>query len=835
MKKGRQRKILLRITAIFIISFVIIMALGTVVLIDVLIKPVEKMENMSVRNDLSNIHKAVGSKLDYLSILAKDWAVGDDTYQFIQDGNDDYRQSNLQDYNFANLNVNMILYLNNDGQMVYGKMADLEKGTTHAVSQSILDRLPGLKPLWIIDPDYSAKGLMMLPEGPMLVASYPVLKSDESGPADGYIVFGRNLDSSIIKEISESLNLNISTELINAKEFMHLKIENRQASGIVEVQALDSDMIKGSEYYPDMMYESAIKLNVALPREIYRVGQTTVLFTVVIVAVVFFVILLLIWALINKYVIKRISSLHKNVTAIAEHQDLSARVETSGGNDEIYCLSENINNMLGVTEELNNRIRKTNADLELRSAELEKANEALLAEKDKIKHMAYHDSLTNLPNGVYFNDYLNRQISTSDRSGMPVAVLFIDLDGFKMINDTLGHSAGDELLVLVSHRLTRTLRKSDFIARIGGDEFLILANNVKDMRGIEEASGKIIRKLAEPFMVSGQECFISASVGISLYPIDGTTAEELTKNADLAMYKAKDDGKNRYCFCSREMKDQVVENMRLSNQLWRALERDEFELYYQPQINCYTKKIIGMEALIRWNHPERGLMLPGKFIGLAEQTGAINAIGEWVLTTACRQCRQWQMEYLSELRVAVNLSTKQLQNNDIVGQVRHTLGCTGLDPAKLELEVTESVFVKEVEYVINILKQLKDLGIEIAIDDFGTEYASMNYLKNMPIDRIKIAMPFIQGLDISEKDQAITKAIIILAKSMGMSVIAEGVETRSQYDFLTQKLCDETQGFFFYRPLPVSEMEEVLKQQYIIVENESDAERLGLQKCSDAS
>jgi len=546
------------------------------------------------------------------------------------------------------------------------------------------------------------------------------------------------------------------------------------------------------------------------------VGQATAIFTLITVAVILFVVLLLLWTLINKSVVKRISNLHKDVVKIAEDKNLSGRVETNGGHDEIYFLSVNINNLLDVTEELNRTIQMNNRELENRSKELTKVNEDLMKEKNKIKHMAYHDNLTNLPNGVYFNDFLNRQVASSKRNGTPIAVLFIDLDGFKMINDTLGHAAGDELLVSVSRRLITVLRKSDFVARIGGDEFIILINNINDISNVEIVADKILKKIAEPFIVSGQECFISASIGISMYPTDGENAEELTKNADLAMYKAKDGGKNKYCFCSQDMKNQVVENMVLSNQLWRALERNEFVLYYQPQVNCTTSRIIGMEALIRWNHPERGFLLPGKFISLAEQTGAINAIGEWVLRTASKQCKQWQEKYIPDLRMAVNLSIKQLQNNDIVYHVKDTLEKTGLNPATLELEVTESVFVKEVEFVINILNELKDLGVEISIDDFGTEYASMSYLKFMPVNRIKIAMPFVQGLDVSEKDKAITKAIIILAKNMGMSVIAEGVETKSQHDFLMQKLCDETQGFYFYRPLPTQEIEEILKCHYTV-------------------
>ncbi len=809
MKKNRQTKILVKINMVFIICFVLMLALGTVLLMDVLIKPVEQMENMRILNDLSNVKNAIDSRINNLSTLVKVMAISDNSFQFVQDGD----KSHLPESDISNLGVSMMLYLTNDAQVMYARATQPDGSVSEAVSDSIKERLSRYRTLWVIDDDFGFRGIWTLQEGPMLVASYPIMNQDQSREVLGHIVFGQYLDEKAVSDLSYSMNMEISVSTISPQEYTRLKASNHESFGIVTMEVSDSNIV-GSRYVPETFNETAIRLSVTQRRDIFNVGQRTVFVTVGTVAAIFFVVMLLLWLLINKSVIKRISCLHKNVTAITMDKNLSGRVETSGTRDEIYYLSANINNMLDVVEQLSLDKHLVNQDLEKRSLELLTANEALIGEKEKIRHMAYHDSLTNLPNGVYFNDYLNRQIQNADRIGMLLAVLFIDLDGFKMINDTLGHAAGDELLVSVAHRLGGVLRKSDFVARIGGDEFIILVNNAENVGGIQIIANKILKKLAEPFTVSGQECFISASIGISQYPIDGSSAEELTKNADLAMYKAKDGGKGKFCFCSREMKDQIVENMVLSNQLWRALERNEFELYYQPQVNCYTSGIIGMEALIRWNHAERGLMLPSKFISLAEQTGAINPIGEWVLKTAAAQCKKWQDAYLPKLRMAVNLSIKQLQNHDIVQHVRDILHETGMDPGTLELEVTESVFVKEVEFVISILNQLKELGVEIAIDDFGTEYASMNYLKHMPVNRIKIAMPFIQGLDVSEKDQAITKAIIILAKNMGMSVIAEGVETKSQHDFLTNRLCDETQGFYFYKPLPAQEIEQILKEQY---------------------
>jgi diguanylate cyclase (GGDEF)-like protein len=817
MKNMRQKKILVRISIIFALSLFLMLILGSFVLNHVLMNSVKKLENMNVNDNLSNINKAIDNKLNYLKTLTKDWGAWNDTYMFVQDHNENYLQDNLADINYSTLNINFMAFLDNSGQMVYGRTMDyLNSNKSVPANNDIKAYLSQLDLHDRNDPDYCVQGIVSLPEGDMLIASHHIVKSDSNGPVRGNVIFGRYLNDSLVKELSDSLNLNINTITIQSNEYMQIKETNQNDDGLVlRISPINSDIIQGAVYIPDLLNKSASAVIVTMPRNIFKVGRSIVTFTILAFIAIFSVMILLLWALTNKYVISRISKLHNDVASITVNKNLSQRVEINGSKDELYDLADNINSMLGVTEALNSKIQKSNENLERRTEELMMANSALLAEKEKIKHMAYHDNLTGLPNGIYFHDFLNREINSSNRSGSPLAVLFIDLDGFKMINDTLGHAAGDVLLILVAKRLNAILRKSDFISRIGGDEFIILINNVKNVKGIETIASKILKVLSEPFNINNQECFITASIGISLSSIDGSTAEELTKNADLSMYRAKEKGKNQYCFCNQEMKEQIIENMVLSNQLWRALERDEFELYYQPQINCMTGQINGMEALIRWNHQEKGMIMPGKFISLAEQTGAIITIGNWVLNTACKQCKVWQEKYSKELRIAVNVSVKQLHNHAIVQSIEKAIKDTGFDPSKLELEVTESIFVKEVDSVIHILNQLKNLGVDIALDDFGTEYASMSYLKHMPIDKIKIAMPFIQGLDISEKDKAITKAIIILAKNMGMSVIAEGVETQTQHDFLMQKLCDEMQGFYFYRPMSVENMEDILYQNFI--------------------
>ncbi|WP_422485370.1 EAL domain-containing protein [Gudongella sp. DL1XJH-153] len=431
------------------------------------------------------------------------------------------------------------------------------------------------------------------------------------------------------------------------------------------------------------------------------------------------------------------------------------------------------------------------------------------AEK-KINQMAYYDNLTNLPNRIYFNMELDQMLKLAKRNERLVGVLFLDLDLFKSINDSLGHEAGDKLLVTIGERLTSLLRESDMACRFGGDEFLIMLPHMKNHENIRKATEKIMRAFEEPVTIDGQDFYVTASSGVAVYPLDGEDSETLVKNADLAMYESKSKGKNRYTFCTPIMKEEIREKVQLSNDLYRALEREELVLYYQPQLSIETGKIIGLEALIRWMHPERGMISPGVFIPMAEQTGLIQSIGDWVIKTASRQNKIWQQEGYDPVAVAVNISVEQFRGSQLVEVVSEALKESKLEPQYLELEITESIAIQEPDYIIGVLERLKSLGVSIAIDDFGTEYSSLSRLKELPVDKLKMAMEFVQGIDKDSKDKAIATVIINLAKSLGLRVIAEGVEKKGQLDFLRDRACDEAQGYYFYRPMPVEEVEKIL-------------------------
>ncbi len=432
------------------------------------------------------------------------------------------------------------------------------------------------------------------------------------------------------------------------------------------------------------------------------------------------------------------------------------------------------------------------------------------AEKE-INYMAYFDALTGLSNRTYFNLQLEKMIELSKRKEKLLGILFLDLDEFKSINDTMGHETGDKLLVTIGKRLLEVVRKADVVCRFGGDEFLVMLPQMDDIHQIETATEKVMGVFQEAIIINDQNLHMTVSCGVAVHPLDGQDAVSLIKSADLAMYESKNSGKNRYSFCTPIMKEAVEEKIQLTNDLYRALEREELMLYYQPQVNIESGNIIGLEALIRWNHPSRGLVSPGQFIPLAEETGLIHKIGAWVLKTACMQNKAWQAKGYTPVIMAVNLSVEQFRDSRLVGIISEALVESELEPRYLELEITEGIAIRESSQIIGLLHQIKALGVYISIDDFGTEYSSLSRLKELPIDRLKMAKEFVQGIDKGTKDEAIALVIINLAKSLGLKVIAEGVEEEGQFAFLKDRVCDEVQGFYFYRPMPAEDIEEIMK------------------------
>ena len=440
-----------------------------------------------------------------------------------------------------------------------------------------------------------------------------------------------------------------------------------------------------------------------------------------------------------------------------------------------------------------------------------------------IHQLAYYDSLTGLANRVLFKDRLSNALSYAERHHQHLATLFIDLDRFKIINDTLGHTVGDLLLTHVAERLSESVRQSDSVsrhadnepmhalARLGGDEFTILLTALPQPEDAGRVARRILESLAHPFSIEGHEIFISASIGISIFPSDGSTVEALLKNADTAMYHAKEQGRNNCQFYSSGLNAAAAERLDLENELRRALEREEFVVFYQPKLNIHSRRILGAEALVRWKHPKRGLVPPGVFLNAAIDTGLIRSMDEWVLREACRQVKAWEKAGLPAISISANVSNSLFHGRTLPTTVADALRDSGLNPAQLELELTESIAMRDVEASVTMLEGLRTMGVRLSIDDFGTGYSSLSYLQRFPLSRLKIDQSFVRDLLTNENNVKITRAIIAMAHSLNLSVLAEGVETEGQLAKLREEGCDEVQGYLFSRPVCAEDFEKLLK------------------------
>ena len=433
------------------------------------------------------------------------------------------------------------------------------------------------------------------------------------------------------------------------------------------------------------------------------------------------------------------------------------------------------------------------------------------AAEKQVQSLAYYDALTVLPNRILLQDRLTKALASARRQKGKVALLFLDLDEFKDINDSLGHSVGDLVLKEVAERLKKWAREQDTVARVGGDEFLIVLTAVKDISDAAVAAERLRDTMTAEFDVQGRSLGISCSVGISIFPEHGTDGETLIKNADAAMYSAKASGRNNFQFFTKDMNAQAVERLTLESSLRLALANKEFFLVYQPQIEIATGRIIGLEALLRWQHPQLGLVPPDKFIGIAENSGLIVPIGEWVLRTACSQARKWQDQGLPPLWMAVNVSAVQFRQAGFCELIRRVLHETGLAPQYLELELTESLLLSNADVMFLVLQELRAMGLKLAIDDFGTGYSSLSYLRQFPVGRLKIDRSFIRDIVVNPDDAAIATAIIGMAKNLSLKVIAEGVEDEAQMTFLRERQCDEIQGYYFSKPLAVDKVADKLR------------------------
>jgi diguanylate cyclase (GGDEF)-like protein len=489
---------------------------------------------------------------------------------------------------------------------------------------------------------------------------------------------------------------------------------------------------------------------------------------------------------------------------------MSGREQSVAAREEVSHVLQEAEMLKDILEKHIARLRQANEHLIIATMQAQTMTEEVQKAKDQMGHMAHHDFLTDLPNRILLGERLDQAISLAKRHDAQLAVLFIDLDRFKTINDSLGHAIGDALLQAVAQRLISSVRRTDTVSRQGGDEFVVVLSEAASVEAVAGLAEKVCQAVSQPYALAAQDLHIGATIGISMYPDDGTDAETLILNADIAMYHAKNNGRGGYRFFAPAMNIRAVERQRIEADLHRALNRQEFELHYQAQVDLQTGSIIGVEALVRWRHPMRGLLLPAVFVPVAEECGAIVPLGRWVLHEACRQTKAWQDAGLQLKFVAVNISAIEFRKKEFLANVRDVLRETRLAPHHLELEMTETVLMGDAESTMSTLHALSAMGVKIAVDDFGTGYSSLNYLQRFPVDTLKIGQSFVAGIVPGSGDEILVDSVINLGKNLRQRVIAEGVETREQLTFLSSHQCAEGQGFFLSQPVIADEFTALL-------------------------
>lgn len=784
-----------------------------------LIQSFLNLEQERANQDLARVDQALDQVNYALYTFTSDWSHWNDLYDYLKGNKPEFVPDNLNMTAFVNSNINLISYWDKDDKLVVGTVIDTDNQKMVAFPAGLEKYIyPGGILLDHKDVNKDIRGYVSLPSGIMLIASSALTDGDKILPPLGISIFGRNLDENLVKKIAETTKVNVKLFLpneINQSPTLQKYFNKIADSGHYSIP-VSNERLEGYTLIRDVYNKPIGMFRMTTPRAIYQTGQKAVtyyLITFVILGIIFSILML--W-LLRILIIKRLERLDAQVADISEKNAIHQRVDVKG-TDELSSVSVEINHMLDIIQashdQLENRVQertqelqKTNVQLQQEITERKSVERELVIHKEHLIRLAHYDNLTALPNRVFFNEILNKAISHAKRHNKILAVLFIDLDRFKNINDALGHPIGDLVLKEMGNRFSSILRAGDILARLGGDEFIVLLNDIGQPEFAGSVAEKILGACSHPVKIDSHEFYITASIGICVFPTDGQSLEDLHKNADMAMYKAKRSGGGIYQFYTQEMDIAAHEHIKLEAALRKAIQNQEFVLHFQPQLNLQTGVIECVEALIRWEHPELGMISPAKFIPLAEETGLILPIGEWTIREACRINKEWQNAGYDPISVAVNISPKQFRHQDIAEIITNVLNDTGLSAKYLEMEITETAVMDDVEIAISRLKTIHAMGVHISIDDFGTGYTSISYLKQFPVNVLKIDQQFIKGIPDSQNDLAITSAVIALGHNLGLKIVAEGVETAEQMQYLTDHHCDLIQGYFISRPLPANKI-----------------------------
>lgn len=838
-----SKKAILAIAATLLVLLAAIYASSRVVLMS----GFNELEERRVHAEVGRARDVLRAAVDELEAQAADWSIWDDSYDFARGRNPQYVKKNLSADMFKRLRVDFIAYTDQAGKIIYGAAYDPAAQASVSLPAPIINQLQGQPELSKPGASPGTAGFTMLGGAPAIIAVRPILTSEGRGPAAGMLIMARRLDEPEIERYAKQLHTRLNLRPLSAA--------TRPSQA---VQLRNDQEITGSVVLADVFGAPGMELRIVMARDIYHQGRKTAryfLLWLITIGVLFLVMICLMLrrlthseaqqrevemryqavvqqsgegiVLVERdskrifdsnaafnallgYRAEEIRVLGLKALLAEQHtaDDMLHRLLHKGPGTTVDCRFRRKDRSLVDTEVTGNVVSYSGKEvicLGVRDLRERKRDQA------RIRYLAQFDELTNLPNRTLLRDHLQNAIDEARRDHRHVAVLILDLDRFKLVNESLGQHTGDALLQAATRRLKGGVRNTDLVARQGGDEFVIITTDLHDPEDCKSTAERVHAALATPFVIEDHELHVTTSIGVAVFPQDGEDVETLIKNADAAMYQAKKSGGNGFKRYATGMSEAGQERLTLEAALRRALEREEFSLVYQPQVDLATGAVFGAEALLRWQHPKLGNISPLKFIPLAEEIGLIVPIGEWVLRTACEQVREWGSAGLPAVRMGVNLSARQLSHPGLTKLVFATLQENGLDNERLDLEITESMLLSNMHENVRVLRELKESGVSISVDDFGTGYSSLSYLRELPINTVKIDRSFVQDIASLTSEAPLVKVILALAQNLKLEVLAEGVETADQAQFLRQHGCRAVQGFHFSKPVPPTEFARLLK------------------------
>jgi diguanylate cyclase (GGDEF)-like protein len=804
-----QKKSFLVIGIIWLAFIVLVCGLARYLILNSYLKS----EQYYVHRDLERIDKTVKEINLSLYLFTSDWAHWDDLYQFMQGKNPDFVSKNLNMNVYMDSTVNLMTFWDNDGKLVFGTGVnpDTQQYTQYPEAQGGF-ALP--RSLLLNYPNHPAEihGYILSSAGDkiMLVAA-STITNGASQDSIGTMISGRYLTQNVIKRINQIAQTNLQIYSINEiNQDPHLKT----AFGLTTAgdghfsQPINNKSLEAFSVIHDISGKPIGFFRDVKNRDMYMAGLNAYHNFQIIVVLLGVIAAVLLSSIFRRVVLDRFVKLDNFIADVRAHKKIHKRLPIEGA-DEVTQVANEFNALLDTIEDLHTAFTKKSDTLQITNAQLsdqidqyKKGEVPVVAASEHFVNLSHYDSLTSLPNRVFFNEIFNKAMTHSRVNNKTLSIIILDLDRFKTVNNTYGRQIGDTVLKETATRIGSLLRPGDLLARLEGDEFIVLLNDIAHPKFASSIAEKMLHSTMGVVKVDGHDLFLTASIGISVFPNAADSLEDMVKNAEIALYKAKHAGGGVYQYFTQEMSHEKYENIQLETALRKAIVNNEFVLFYQPVLNLKTGALCGVEALVRWMHPTLGLIDPVNFIPFAERTGLIIKIGEWVLKTACATNKRWQNEGYSPLPISVNFSPNQFKLQDISQLVTSVLSETGLDPHCLEIEITELAFLDDDKETVSRINDIHEMGVNIAIDDFGTGKFSLLYFSNLHINTIKVDKSLIKGIPANQNDEMIVNAIVAMAHNLNVKIVAEGVETAEQIQYLFEHQCDMIQGYYISPPLP---------------------------------